>query len=151
MSPCGKYRYRIERQINKYANFNPSIINFIMLNPSTADASHNDPTLARVEQFARSFGYDKLVVTNLFALRATNPAQLRTEDDPVGPGNESHLVACAIESHLVVLAWGNAGAFGSAAYNVSRHLLPSFGCPSQATQARRCHQSGTAQASVVLA
>ncbi len=97
-----------------------------MLNPSTADATHNDPTIIRVQQFARRLGFEELVVTNLFGLRATNPAQLRVDEDPVGPDNESHLVTCAIESRLVVLAWGNSGALGGAGQSV-RLLLACMG------------------------
>jgi hypothetical protein len=126
MSPCGKYRYRLERVLVDGPRRAGNRVNFIMLNPSTADATHNDPTIIRVQQFARRFGFEELVVTNLFALRATNPAQLRTAEDPCGPDNESHLVLAALESRLVILAWGNSGALGGAGQSV-RLLLASLG------------------------
>lgn len=88
----------------------PLCVNFIMLNPSTADESHVDPTVRRCAGYARAWGYDYLAVTNLFAFRATDPRALKTVDDPVGPRNDGFLRMTAKRADLVVAAWGNHGA-----------------------------------------
>lgn len=85
ISECGKYRYQLTRRISA----KPKICLFIMLNPSTADASEDDPTIRRCMNFARDWDCGELIVVNLFAYRATDPKELRAPDtvDPVGPEN----------------------------------------------------------------
>jgi hypothetical protein len=82
-------------------------VTFIGLNPSTADETQDDPTVRRCIGFARSWGFDRMVMLNAFAFRATNPRRLRQADDPVGPANNHHLVEQASTADLVVAAWGN--------------------------------------------
>lgn len=81
--------------------------NFVMLNPSTADEAQLDPTCARARRYAEVWGYGALIVTNIFAWRATDPARLKATDDPVGQGNDRAILAAAREAKLVVCAWGN--------------------------------------------
>lgn len=109
------YRYVLWR-IWAGASFDPSprvapsrLVNWIMLNPSTADGLHDDPTIRRCIGFARDWGYDGIVVTNLFALRATDPAELRKHAAPVGPLNDRYVLEQAHGAQLVVCAWGNDG------------------------------------------
>lgn len=83
--------------------------NFLMLNPSTADEIANDPTVERCERRARMWGYRRLIVTNLFAFRATDPRDMKAAADPVGPENDAAILAAAKESDLVIAAWGNHG------------------------------------------
>ncbi|WP_372422799.1 DUF1643 domain-containing protein [Salinarimonas chemoclinalis] len=105
-SACGTYRYRLERPGDDASAGAPPIA-FVMLNPSTADAERDDPTIRRVRALARGFGYGRVVVANLYALRATDPRALATHPDPVGPENAAHLAALAGEIRDVVCAWGN--------------------------------------------
>ena len=77
-----------------------------MLNPSTADSEQDDPTIRRCILFARDWGYGAILVGNLFALRATDPNDLQRHPEPWGIGNTLHLRQMAIESDLVVAAWG---------------------------------------------
>jgi hypothetical protein len=79
---------------------------FIMLNPSTATDTVDDPTIRRCVGFARREGYAQLEVVNLFAWRATDPNQLRHVQDPVGPDNDRHILAACTRAGLVVAAWG---------------------------------------------
>lgn len=82
-------------------------VTWIMLNPSTADERADDPTLRKVIGFTRRWGFGKLEVVNLFALRATDPRALRKADDPVGgPEAEVAIIQRAHAAARVVVAWG---------------------------------------------
>lgn len=81
-----------------------------MLNPSTADAVRDDPTIRRCIGFARAWGYWRLEVTNLFAFRTPAPPALRCAPDPVGPLNDRWLLRVAARADRIVCAWGIHGA-----------------------------------------
>lgn len=82
-----------------------------MLNPSTADTTIDDPTIRRCMRFARDSNFSGIVVGNLFAWRATDPAELKSVDNPVGPDNDSALSAIFAAAPIIVCAWGG-NAFG---------------------------------------
>jgi len=82
---------------------------FLMLNPSTATEAVLDPTVMRCRMHARAWGYGGLVVANLFAYRATDPRELLTLDDPVGPANDATISHVIAEAPLLVCAWGAHG------------------------------------------
>ena len=107
ISPCRRFRYTLTRE---WDDDKPSVT-FIMLNPSTADADQDDPTIRRCIGFAKSWGYGSLTVVNLFAWRATDPRQLVTMDR-IGPDNDDWIRRmCATHgTQLVVCAWGIHGA-----------------------------------------
>jgi hypothetical protein len=84
---------------------------FIGLNPSTADETEDDPTIRRCIAFARSWGYDALCMTNLFAYRATQPAMMLAAANPEGPDNDSVLTTLAPKAGVIVAAWGAHGPF----------------------------------------
>jgi len=104
LSPCGLYRYELSREWGR----GPKLA-FIMLNPSTADAEVDDPTIRRCKGFARDAGYDGIVVGNLFAWRATKPTELKTVADPIGPDNYTALTNIISNAPIVVCAWGGGG------------------------------------------
>lgn len=104
ISPCGRYRYELKRRWLKQG---PTAL-FIMLNPSTADALQDDPTIRRCIGFARREGCSALRVVNLMAYRATDPDNLPDNIlEAVGPDNDRHL-AHAIErvQGPIIAAWG---------------------------------------------
>jgi hypothetical protein len=80
-----------------------------MMNPSTADITVDDPTVAKCGRFARSWGYGGIYVGNTFAYRATDKKSLRLVVDPIGPENDKHLIAMAKNAALVVFAYGQPG------------------------------------------
>lgn len=101
VSPCGRYRYTLERRWSRAAR-----LLWVMLNPSTADAERDDPTIRRCVGFARAWGYGGITVVNLFAWRATDPSELRDVADPVGPEN-NEVIEEALNAHAsCVAAWG---------------------------------------------
>ncbi len=99
ISPCGTYRYRLERIWNDTL----PRIHWIMLNPSTADATQDDNTIRRVISFSQSWGYGSAVVLNLFAYRTPHPKHLQQANDPVGPRNDKHLAEL---NAPIIAAWG---------------------------------------------
>ena len=109
LSPCGLYRYSLTRQWSEGAKQ----ILWIMLNPSTADANVNDPTIRRCIAFSKAWGYDSLEVVNLFALRSPNPQDLIDSSeagiDPVGPNNDGYISWAVKQSASVIAAWGSRG------------------------------------------
>lgn len=101
LSPCGTYRYELTRTWGA-----GKLVGWVMLNPSKADAEVDDPTIRRCMGFARAWGYNGIVVRNLYALRATDPRELWQHPDPVGPDNHRALASAGGEA-LTVCAWGS--------------------------------------------
>jgi len=87
------------------------VVNFLMLNPSTADAFALDPTNRRCVGFAQAWEFGAMVTTNIFAFRSTDPLGLRSVPDPIGDHNDATILDAARSADLVVVAWGNHGAF----------------------------------------
>jgi hypothetical protein len=107
LSPCGRYRYRLSRTWDGHKL--PLV--WIMLNPSTADAEIDDPTIRRCISFSKREGAGGLEVLNLFALRATDPKQLRIASDPIGPDNDEWIREVLHPHSRVVAAWGEHGKY----------------------------------------
>ncbi len=103
----GAYRYSLSRCWNLHRE-TPRVC-FIMLNPSTADALNDDPTITRCLDFAVRWGCRSLEVVNLFAHRATNPKELARQVDPVGHRNDEYIMAAIKRANLIVAAWGASG------------------------------------------
>lgn len=131
LSPCGTYRYTLGRDLigSPTAAHKPCL--FIMLNPSTADANLDDPTIRRCIGFAKREGCTFLTVVNLFAYRATDPADLVGEfqmgTDIFGPDNVQHVNRELRRhnrdlGHLVIAAWG-AHPFAEMAHEVRKQVL----------------------------
>ena len=114
-----QYRYGLWRIWDRAQ---PAVM-FIGLNPSTADATLDDPTLVRCMGFARSWGYGGVYTANLFAWRATDPRDMKSAKQPVGPDNDRVILDLAQRVDKVVAAWGNDGAWLDRADAV-RALLP---------------------------
>lgn len=106
LSACGRYRYTLRRS---WAADGP-VGTFVMLNPSTADGTLDDPTIRRCVGFARTLGCASLLVVNLYAYRATDPRELRRVVDPVGPANDDAIAAAAVAAGEcdgpLIVAWG---------------------------------------------
>lgn len=103
-SPCRKYRYTLWRHWGGL--FVSSYAMFIGLNPSTADETHDDPTIRRCIGFARDWGYAGLCMTNLFSFRSTLPAEMKVAEDPIGPDNNRYLSVISKNAGVIVAAWG---------------------------------------------
>ena len=106
-SQCRKYRYALWRT---WDSSKPYAM-FIGLNPSTADETEDDPTIRRCINFSRDWGYGGLCMTNLFAFRATKPADLMLSNAPIGPENNAWIKHLAADAGVIIAAWGNHGAY----------------------------------------
>lgn len=138
LSECGRYRWWLRRsgllreQANAYVR-GKGVCCFVMLNPSTADANQDDPTIRRCMNFARSWGYDTLSVRNLFPWRATDPKELFNGETVTGGTRGDSELLVSLTADLVVLAWGASvpfnrdqqalGLFNMAAPRRSLHCL----------------------------
>ncbi|HMJ00375.1 MAG TPA: DUF1643 domain-containing protein [Gaiellaceae bacterium] len=106
-SPCRTWRYTLTREWESGGEERSCL--FVCLNPSTATETEDDPTIRRCIGFAKSLGYSRLSVCNIFALRSTDPKALYEHADPVGPENLEHIGREAARHQLLVAAWGNHG------------------------------------------
>jgi hypothetical protein len=137
ISADGRYRYTLERE---WMTGEGTCL-FVMLNPSTADATEDDPTIRRCVKFAQRWGYQRLAVGNLYAFRATDPDDLWKPDGPVGEypccaggdrhnRNDHHIEELAAEADRVVVAWGaNPGPIEWRRARVLEILAQSHGAP----------------------
>lgn len=103
---------RLDLHRSEYAT-----VNFVMMNPSTADDTHDDPTIRKCVGFAKRWGCAGLTVTNLWAYRATDPKELKRvarSDHSLAVGHGENVYALKTEADaadIVVVAWGTHGAF----------------------------------------
>ena len=114
-SPCKRYRYTLRRT---WANPDASalrLVTWILLNPSTADETQDDPTIRRAKEYSKTWGFDGLIIVNAYALRSTDPKGLWKVEDPNGPENDAAILGACRESAVsyngksigrVVCGWG---------------------------------------------
>ncbi len=102
LSECGRYRYRLEREVGPFG----PVAAVVMVNPSTADAHMDDPTIRRLLGFAKRFGWSRVIVGNVFAYRAADIRTLVGLADPVGPDNATQLRAILEDAEIAIVAWG---------------------------------------------
>lgn len=106
-SACRMYRYCLWRIWDRET----ARMMFIGLNPSTADEFNDDPTIRRCVGFAKRWGYGGLIMTNIFAFRATDPKEMKAVKDPIGPDNDEYLFSISCGKPLIILGWGDHGEF----------------------------------------
>lgn len=98
----GRYRYHLWRDFSD----GKGRVCFIMLNPSTADGVHDDPTVRKCIYYARAWGFHHLDVVNLFPFRATDPKELLISEGLLGVGADDAIRSVSHASEMVVCAWG---------------------------------------------
>ena len=102
LSRCGTYRYTLERTWDKSL---PTCV-FVLLNPSTADATDDDNTIRRGMAFSRAWGCGRCIFVNLFAYRTPHPKELKATGCPIGPKNDRWITHWAKRAKILVAAWG---------------------------------------------
>ncbi len=104
-SACGRYRYTLTR---RWLLGSGSML-WVLLNPSTATANKDDPTIRRCIRFAQGWGFGGMTLVNLFALRATNPKIMLADDDPIGADNDAVIERAAQTHYMIAAGWGAHG------------------------------------------
>jgi hypothetical protein len=114
----GTHRYLLEVKLSDCPALNPRLA-VILKNPSTASAVKSDPTIGKVEAWARRRNFASLLYVNLFAVRSTQPAPLNDWDYAytVGPENDYYIREAAAQADTVVLAWGNSNGIDPRRYD----------------------------------
>jgi hypothetical protein len=121
LSACGTYRYTLTRSWDTHL---PRVL-WCMLNPSTADASKDDPTIRKCVEFSKKWNYGSIEVVNLFAFRSTDPEALEMTvgTDVIGPENDRVIVDAASRATRIIVAWGSEKFARTRAKSVSTGLL----------------------------
>ena len=109
LSPCGAYRWLLWQtwSLDPFMGMN-------LLNPSKASHMVDDPTWDRCRRRAmvsRSPQYGGILLWNLFAYRATDPADMKDASDPIGSLNDQFIDAALSASDRVIAGWGAHGGF----------------------------------------
>lgn len=107
ISPCGGYRYHLRRVLGESTPATLNVCLWIMLNPSTADALEDDPTIRRIVGFTHRWGFNCCDVVNIYGWRSPNPMALNFAADPVGADNAIWHERALESASRVVFAWGN--------------------------------------------
>jgi hypothetical protein len=102
ISTDGHYRYDLTRRWGE----GDTGLTWVMLNPSTADAETDDPTIRRCMGFSKAWGFGGTTVLNLYGYRTSDPKKLLRVDSPGGLENHDIIRRRIGESKLVVAAWG---------------------------------------------
>lgn len=122
-SDCLRYRYLLEIEWDSQL----PALQVIGLNPSTATELADDPTVTRCKFRAMAWGAGSLLMTNLFAYRATDPRVMKAFSEPVGSWNDHALSDAYSNAALSLAAWGTHGTHMGRCVKVRRQL-PNLMC-----------------------
>lgn len=103
ISQCRRYRYRLDRELDGRGT---KTIAFFGINPSTADASLDDPTIRKMKGFASRLDGHSIIVGNIFAFRTPHVHELELVLDPIGPENRHHHEQIISEADILIPCWG---------------------------------------------
>lgn len=134
ISECEQYRYRLTRRWKD----GPSIL-WVMLNPSIADAEQLDPTLRRCLGFSKAWGYGRMVIANIYALRSTDPKRLlKHNHNPSNRINNQYIYQEALRCKKIVLGCGS--------HSMARDRLSEVTHVITNLAGKKCYCLGTTQA-----
>jgi len=106
ISPCGRYRYTLRRDIDGVQKSRNPIV-FVGVNPSTADADTDDATIRKLKGFCQRFGVGEFVIVNLFSYRATDVRELALCSDTKGPDHDYYVRSAFGQAGCIVPMWGD--------------------------------------------
>ena len=121
-SSCRNYRYSLRRT---WLSGRGRVL-FIGLNPSTADHQKDDPTIRKCVSYAKSWGFNSMEMVNLFAFRATYPADLKAATEPIGHLNDKWIKTAQERNDKIIACWGCLTKFGERAADVLRYLTDPY-------------------------
>lgn len=128
-SECGRYRTVLRRWTGDA--FPDRYMMLIGMNPSTADATANDPTITREWGFAQREGFNGFLKCNISDYRATDPKALLAlpEGEIMSAANMTGIACFAQMAALVVFCCGKPNRALIPAYEIARQTLASVGVP----------------------
>lgn len=89
---------------------------------------NDDPTIRRCKDFAKRFGCGRLIMTNLFSIRATDPKEMLKSNNPGDDfENTTRLVWAASRSGIRLAAWVAHGKHRNRAIQI-KALIPNLVC-----------------------
>lgn len=103
-----RHRFELWREWDQSHDLEPPFVQFIGLNPSTADERVNDPTVKRCIERSKRMGYTRFLMTNLFPLRSTDPKGLDGREQEHAAENLDAIITAASAASIVICAWGSA-------------------------------------------
>ena len=98
------HRFQLWRE---WGMFNPRFVQFIGLNPSTANATEDDPTIRRCIGFAKQWGFGALCMTNLFTMVTPFPSELIRSGERCVPVKTWMLIQVGRRAGKIICCWGN--------------------------------------------
>jgi len=122
ISPCGLYRYRLEREVCP-SREGSKVFAFFGINPSTADAALDDATVRKWRGFTARNGGHRFIVGNVFSYRATDVRELKTVAAACGPDHMDHLRDIIEAADVLVPCWGASGKVPGALHHVIVNTL----------------------------
>ena len=120
------YRYLLYRRWSR-----GRALLWVMLNPSRADAEADDATTRRCTDLSSGWGFGAAVIVNLFGYISTDPKELNSISDPVGPENNSVIFDQFKKNNDCMVAWGSRPEihlFQSRVKEISKHLPTTAMC-----------------------
>jgi hypothetical protein len=115
-----KNRFRLRRIWNEHM---PQLA-WCLTNPSKASEQLDDPTLRKVQTYARLWGFGGVSVVNVFPWCATNPKELyqREETESLVVENLYMIQGEADECDQMICGWGRNGLIDSRSHRVRSWL-----------------------------
>lgn len=123
LSIDGLFRFMLWRRWAGSADKERTIL-FIGLNPSTADATVDDPTVRKWMHYAKRDGFGRMYVCNLSAFRATNPEDMKRPTlDHRTMENRDSVLRYARASSKIVCCWGAHGSYADLDMQMKKLLI----------------------------
>jgi hypothetical protein len=109
LSPDETHRYTLTRILED--DLNDRTLTFILLNPSTADDTEDDPATKKCIEIAREHNFRRVEVVNLFSVIESDSQDLRDIDEPLRPENDEHILAACEQADKIICGWGDEGEY----------------------------------------
>lgn len=97
----GIFRHRLDRWWGPVGR-----VGWLMLNPSSAGAEEDDPTIRKVTGFSARWGFQGFTVINFCDLVLTDPSGLHLSAAPCSNRNRDVIDSVAGDVELLICAWG---------------------------------------------
>ena len=131
---AGDHRFLLTREWEGEAG----AVTWLMLNPSTADANEDDPTIRKCVGFTRRLGFTRINVVNLYSFRSSSPKELKARGYPNDRArNDSAIRLAAHQCQVLICAWGN-----NAPARRAAEVLRAIRASGRSPQALRLTKSG---------